>query len=190
MTATLSFKLNRINACTSALQWAHETPFDSIADAWAACPNPSWLLWFAWTMRVERKRVVAALCACARLVGHRYEFDVFEQWTRGEAPIEEVFAIESQTSNWVVRDICAAISRCALNSDQATRFIERAINSIVYASFIQNSAVRRLRLGLDPHGDYCHDIQPSVFADEVRRVIPLGAHSWVRVHALETGGAT
>jgi hypothetical protein len=80
-------------ACEDGREWAaSKTP----ADAWAACPRGDWLLWWAARAGVDRRRIVLAACACARLAlphvaaGEErplMAIETAERWARGEAGI-------------------------------------------------------------------------------------------------------
>jgi hypothetical protein len=68
-------------------------------DAWENCSNPFWVFWICNEIKVDRKRIVLATCACARLAlkfvkpneeRPRICIEVTERWTRGNATIEEV----------------------------------------------------------------------------------------------------
>ncbi len=61
----IQYHLNRLKACKPALKWARTQ--DNPLDAWITCPRGDWLLWLALKLGVERRVVVQAACACARL---------------------------------------------------------------------------------------------------------------------------
>jgi hypothetical protein len=57
--------LKCLGACVKALAWAGD--YDDPMVAWRACERGDWLLWLALKLPVERKALVRAACACARL---------------------------------------------------------------------------------------------------------------------------
>jgi hypothetical protein len=60
-------KLVAMNACPDAVEWARGYP--SLAAAWKACRRADWMLWLAGELCrtvPARKRLVLAVCACAR----------------------------------------------------------------------------------------------------------------------------
>jgi hypothetical protein len=101
-----SDQLRRLNACHDAVEYAEKFP--DFAAAWQACERGDWMLWLAGRVlggapeSPERKRIVAAAVACARLVLPIYEaryptdkrvrecLDTTERWTRGEATLDEL----------------------------------------------------------------------------------------------------
>ena len=93
-------QLNRLleenRACITAREWIGTR---TAKKAWDECPRGDWLLWIASRGGVDRKRVVLAACACARLALKFVKADenrpfkaieTAEAWTRGEATIGEV----------------------------------------------------------------------------------------------------
>lgn len=90
MTKTLDEMLVALRACVAARAWAKGKTLD---EAWATCPRGDWMLWLAGRAGVERKTVVLAACACARLaLKHVPEgearplaaIETAEKWARGE----------------------------------------------------------------------------------------------------------
>ena len=90
--------LQQLGACLEAREWAGErTP----EQAWHDCERGDWLLWLAARLDIDRKPLVLAACACARLAlpyvpaGEQRPLaaiETAERWTRGEATIEQVRA--------------------------------------------------------------------------------------------------
>ena len=87
--------LKRNDACEASLEWLQSR---TLAEAWEQCERGDWLLWLA-AQVVDRKRLVMAACACARLAlvhvpaGNerpRIAIGTAEAWCRGEAAIEQV----------------------------------------------------------------------------------------------------
>src|SRR5690349_17926772 len=56
--------LESMNACRYAREWIGDR---TLAKAWNECPRADWLLWFAARRGVDKKKIVLAACACARL---------------------------------------------------------------------------------------------------------------------------
>jgi hypothetical protein len=54
-----------LGACTEAVSWARTQP--DYETAWAACERGDWLIWLADRLREDRRTIVRAACACARL---------------------------------------------------------------------------------------------------------------------------
>lgn len=83
-------------ACRPALEWLQAR---TLAEAWEQSERGDWLLWLAAKAGVDRRRLVLAACACARLAlvhvppgeeRPRVAIETAEAWCRGEATIEEV----------------------------------------------------------------------------------------------------
>jgi hypothetical protein len=92
--------LRKISACKEAQEWASQ--YDTIEEAWAACPRGDWLLWL-WahhcgkSMDDRRRPLVLAAAECARPALPTFEqrhpndrrpreaLDIAEKWGRGEA---------------------------------------------------------------------------------------------------------
>ena len=90
--------LTRLGACHEAREWAAGK---TLKQAWNECHRGDWLLWLAGRLDIDRKVLVRAACACARLAlphvpaGETRPLEALETteaWTRGEATIEEVRA--------------------------------------------------------------------------------------------------
>ena len=97
MSSTLVSDLRRLDACREALAWAAN--YADMHAAWAACDRGDWMLWVAARTGVDRKRVVLAACACARLALVHVPYgelrplraiETAEAWCRDEATIQEV----------------------------------------------------------------------------------------------------
>ena len=88
--------LNRNHACGESLEWLGDR---NLSQTWAECERGDWLIWLAAKAGIDRKRLVMAACACARLaivhvrIGEerpRIAIETAEAWSRGEATIEQV----------------------------------------------------------------------------------------------------
>jgi hypothetical protein len=85
--------LVRLGACKPAIEWASGK---TIEQAWAECERGDWLLWLAISAGVDRRRVVLAACACARLslphvpageMRPLKAIETTEAWARGDAGV-------------------------------------------------------------------------------------------------------
>src|SRR5574337_1368569 len=84
------------HACSEAREWASDRTAEC---AWEECQQGDWLLWWAAMAGVDRKALVLASCACARLALPHVTagelrplkaIEIAERWAHGEATIEEV----------------------------------------------------------------------------------------------------
>jgi hypothetical protein len=95
-------KLEKLNACSSALRWVSEQKNQQ--QAWDDCKRGDWMLWLLGRLSGEpesnkRQKLVLTACECARLSLHlvedgedrpRIAIETAEKWTRGKATIDEV----------------------------------------------------------------------------------------------------
>ena len=99
--------LERVRACDDAKAWlqgerARKPNALKSQERWDACERADWLLWLAAKANVDRKALVMASCACARLA-LKYvpawesrplaAIEMAERWCRGEATLAEVMAV-------------------------------------------------------------------------------------------------
>jgi len=109
--------LTRLGACHEAREWAAGK---TLKQAWNECHRGDWLLWLAGMLDIDRKVLVQATCACARLALPHVpagelrplkSIEAAEAWTRGEAMIEDVrAAVVAVDAAWAraARAACAA----------------------------------------------------------------------------------
>ena len=92
----LKIKLRELNACRDAENWVGDR---ELSDVWAACERGDWMLWYAARAGCDRRKVVLAACACARLALQyvppgeerpRLAIEAAEGWCRGAVEIEAV----------------------------------------------------------------------------------------------------
>ena len=85
-------------ACLSARKWVGKRTAEK---AWRECPRGDWLLWIAAKGGVDRKKLVLAACACARLSlkyvpkGEKRPLkaiETAEAWCDGKATLAQVRA--------------------------------------------------------------------------------------------------
>src|SRR5580704_11363598 len=62
---TIGDRLEKMGACSNSVKWASN--YTSNEQAWADCERGDWMLWIAGRLSKDRKQVVLAACACARL---------------------------------------------------------------------------------------------------------------------------
>ena len=101
-----SDSLSNLDACRTAVDWARTQP--DAETAWQVCERADWMLWVAARLANDRRVVVAAACACARLsLPHVPEgelrplraIETAEAWCHGEATIEDVLAAAHSVSD-------------------------------------------------------------------------------------------
>jgi len=114
---SLQRHLERLHPCGNALAWAGS--YDDPIDAWRACPRGDWLLWLALKLHVERKTLVRAACACARLA---------LPFTQDERPVRAIRIAELSAggdSAVTIEDVKKAALECK----------EAALDAGCYAAF-------------------------------------------------------
>ena len=58
----------KLNACSDATEFVSQ--YETIEEAWAACPRGDWMLWTAIKLKIDRRLLVGVLGKCARTVQH------------------------------------------------------------------------------------------------------------------------
>ena len=106
----LETKLNTIDACGEAIDWA-STQKGSFQKSWDKCPRGDWLLWLLVRSKSDNKKIVLASCKIARTV-LKYiptvekrplvAIQTAEAWVRGEATLEEVREASSSSASSAV----------------------------------------------------------------------------------------
>ena len=96
--------LKKLGACNEAIAFAHGK---ELAEAWAACERPDWMMWLCANMMHKRgwpthQQVVLCACDCAETVlpifegkypqesSPRVAIETARKWVNGEASLEEV----------------------------------------------------------------------------------------------------
>ena len=118
------------HACWEALEWLQER---DAATAWSECPRGDWLLWWAAKVGVERKVVVLAACACARLalpyvaageLRPLKDIETAEAWYSGEASLGDVraaYAADDAYAAAAASDAAYAAAYAAAHAADAAR---------------------------------------------------------------------
>ena len=92
----LSRQLKQLHACKEAYKWVGKK---TLKQAWATCERGDWMLWYAAKVDIDRKLLVKAACACARLalpylpsdeLRPARAIETAERWIDGGATVEEV----------------------------------------------------------------------------------------------------
>lgn len=96
-------------ACEDALDWVGER---DAAAAWRECDRGNWLLWAADRAGADRRKLVVAAAACARLVVHLVP-DGDERPLRAIEAAEDWIADPSAEAVAVTRSACAASAASA-----------------------------------------------------------------------------
>ena len=128
---TLDDTLKALHACSEARKWAEGKTLD---EAWATCPRGDWMLWLAGKAGVERKTVVLAACACARLAlkhvpkGEKRPLaaiETAEAWARGD---------NGMTLDMVRKAARAAAYAYAASTYAAAAYAAYAASAAAYAA--------------------------------------------------------
>src|SRR6478609_3414827 len=141
--------LSNVGACDEAKRWlAAERLRAPMAtksqERWDACQRGDWMLWLAAKANVDRKRVVMAACACARLalvhvpageMRPLAAIETAEAWCRGEATIEQVKA--ARDAAWRASAAYAAYAASAdayADAAYAAAYADAAYADAAYAA--------------------------------------------------------
>jgi len=139
-------KLIEMDACEEAIMWVGDK---NLEQAWNDCHRGDWMLWLAAKIEVERKLIVRAACACARLALPHVptgetrpliSIETAEKWSDGEATIEEVRKAADATYADVAYTAANAAAYAAARAAYAAYAYAAytAANAAVYAA---NAAV-------------------------------------------------
>lgn len=117
--------LKKNHACAPSLEWLQSR---TLAEVWEQCERGDWLLWLAAKAGVDRKRLVMAACACARLAlvhvpsgeeRPRIAIETAESWCRGEANIEQVREARRNAAAYAAYAYAAAAAAAYAAADAA-----------------------------------------------------------------------
>ena len=134
-------KIEALDACPPAIEWLREKNYATLQEAWDNCERGDWMLWLYGRLNKsapwsdERKPLVLAACACARLSLPSFEarfpadsrprrcIEVTEAWCRGEASREQVVSARN-----------AAYAATAYAADAAATYAAAAYAAAAYAA--------------------------------------------------------
>ena len=66
-------KLQQLSACSEAIEWVKENNHETLEKAWDACHRGDWMLWLAYHMKVDKRKLTLAKGRCAETVIHLME---------------------------------------------------------------------------------------------------------------------
>jgi hypothetical protein len=144
-------KLEKLNACSSALRWVSEQKNQQ--QAWNDCERGDWMLWLLGRLSGEpesnkRQKLVLTACECARLSLHlvedgeerpRIAIETAEKWTRGKATIDEVGKAAADAADAAYAAAAAAYAAAA----SAAYVAAAAASSAAYVADAAAAAVMR-----------------------------------------------
>ena len=123
MMTKLEKKLNTIDACPEALDWASSQK-GSFQESWDKCERADWMSWLLNTTGSDHKKMVLVSCEIARTV-LKYvpnnekrpleAIQVTEAWVRGEATLDEV-----RRARRTVSSAASSFAKAATDDDAAT----------------------------------------------------------------------
>ena len=87
----------KLNSCSRAAEFVNQ--YETIEEAWAACPRGDWMLWTAARLGVDKRILVGVFGKCARTVQHLMKdprsiaaLDACDKYAAGEISEEELRA--------------------------------------------------------------------------------------------------
>ena len=112
-----------LGACEEALVWAKQ--FASLDEAWLRCERGNWMLWLAGRLSgkresLARKKVVLAVCQCARLalpyvrkgeLRPLQAIETAEKWAKGDDITLEELEAAGEAAGKAALKQCADIVR-------------------------------------------------------------------------------
>jgi len=171
----LKAALLQLGACDAALEWVGDrTP----EQAWQECPRGDWLLWVAARVKVERRLVVLAACACTRTAlkyvpegedRPRKAIEAAEAWCQGECTIEELRRA-ANVADAYAQSVYYSAARAAYAAAQAAYVAANADNddAVIYVYDAAYAAAHSAS-----QADDAADDAAAKLADIVRSMIPL-----------------
>ena len=106
--------LKKNDACSEAIKWFEKSRLTP-KQAWRQCPRGDWLSWIAGRMKVERKQLIKAACACTRLS--------LKFIPKGEErPLKAIETAEAWANNedgFTLQQVAAAASAASASADAA-----------------------------------------------------------------------
>ena len=132
--------LRGLGACWEAKEWADGK---TLRESWNTCERGDWMLWLAARVGADRKRLVLAACACARLSlkyvspgedRPRVAIETAEKWAHGEATIEEVKAAAAAYAAAADAAAYAAYTAAADAAADAAAYAADAAGTAAYAA--------------------------------------------------------
>jgi hypothetical protein len=164
-------------ACEEARTWseAYETP----ESAWAACHRGDWMLWIASRLVTDRKPVVMAACACARL-SLKYVpaselrplrcIEKTEAWCRGEATLTDVRKARAASASYAADAAGDAGDASAASASYASY---AAADAAASASYAAAAAANAADAAGDAGDASARSTTLAECADIVRRMLPM-----------------
>jgi hypothetical protein len=132
------YKLDSRPPCAEAVEWAEN--YDTLQEAWDACPRGDWMVWLLDRILVDHKKIVQLSCMNARLSlpyitdPHvRYLIEVIEAWVEGKATAKDVTAAWAVTMTpaeaaWASRaEELSMLKACADNARKIFPAIQKAL---------------------------------------------------------------
>ena len=171
----LSRQLRRLKVCPEGYEWAKDK---TLKEAWSTCERGDWMLWYAAKLDVDRRLLVKAACACARLSlklvpdgeeRPRIAIETAEAWTDGKASIQDVNAAANaaEFTARIATYAAAFAAHAAIDAAYATDAAALAAYAAYAAANAANAA------NADDDDAYAATLR--VCAEIVRDMIPLDA---------------
>ena len=171
----LSTQLKKFDACTEGYEWAKGK---TLTEAWSTCERGDWMLWYAAKINIDRKLLVKAACACARLSlkfvpdgeqRPRIAIETAEAWAEGKASLNDV-----ETASYAT--YAAAYTYAADAADAAANAAYAAANAAYAAAYVAYAADAATDAADAAYAADATDATTlRVCAEIVRDMIPLDA---------------
>ena len=179
----LSTQLKKFDACTEGYEWAKGK---TLTEAWSTCERGDWMLWYAAKVNIDRKLLVKAACACARLAlkfvpdgeqRPRITIETAEAWTEGKASLNDVrtAAAAAYTAAYTAADAAYTAADAAYAAADAADAATYATDAAYAATYAANAAADAAYAANATDAAYAHTTTLRVCAEIVRDMIPLDA---------------
>ena len=159
-------------ACMDARKWIGRK---SAKTAWQKCERSDWLFWICGALGVDRKQIVLAACACARLAlpfvkkgedRPRVCIETTERWVRGEATIEQVKAARVAAAAYASAAYAAAAAAAYAAAAAAAHAAAADAYAAAYAAASAAASAARQKM----HQDCCAAIRRVIKFEDVLKL--------------------
>jgi hypothetical protein len=135
-------RIEKLGACSAALEWLRAENRATLSDAWVACERPDWMLWMAGRCsgkpgEASRRKLARCAAECAALV-----LPIYERWYPGDDSTRK--AIEAAMRG--DPDECRAASYAAYAASYAAYAAAYAAAAATAASAYDASAAADVRV--------------------------------------------
>jgi hypothetical protein len=175
-------KLHEMSACQEAIDWAEQ--YDSLQEAWDACPRGDWMGWLLDRLEVNKKQKMKLYCMNMRLAlpftddkRVRHTIEVIEAWVEGKATAKDIKAIVEEAwsaalaATWAAGTVARAVAEAAtMTPEEAALAATWTPEATTRTAFWAAWAARRRHVRTVPRTAELRVLQQC--ADNTRKMFP------------------